>query len=53
MGDRGRSCEEHALCGSVLEEDMVMRLSKVQIFVDGFEETVIACYWVTDGIDRC
>ena len=22
MSDRGRSCEEHAVCGSVLEEDM-------------------------------
>ena len=53
MGDRGRSCEEHAVCGSVLEEDMVVRLRKVQILVDGFEETAIACYWVTDGIDRC
>ncbi len=53
MGDRGRSCEEHAVCGSVLEEDMVVRLRKVQVFVDGHKETVIACYWVTDGIDRC
>ena len=53
MGDRGRSCEEHAVCGSVLEEDMVVRLREVQILVDGFEETAIACYWVTDGIDRC
>ena len=53
MGDFGRSCEEHAVCGSVLEEDMVVRLRKVQVFVDGHKETVIACYWVTDGIDRC
>ena len=51
MGDRGRSCEEHSVCGSVLEEDMVVRLWKVQILVDGFEETAIACYWVTDGIE--
>jgi len=53
MGDRGRSCEEHAVCGSVLEPDMVVRLRKVQILVEGMEETAIACYWVTDGIDRC
>jgi hypothetical protein len=33
MGDRGRSCEEHAVCGSVLEEDMVVHLRKVQIFL--------------------
>ena len=53
MGDRGRSCEEHSVCGSVLEEDMVVRLRKVQILIEGQEETAIACYWVTDGIDRC
>ncbi len=53
MGDRGCSCEEHAVCGSMLEEDMVVHLRKAQILVEGQEETVIACYWVTDGIDRC
>ena len=53
MGDRGRSCEEHTVCGSVLEEDMVVRLQKVQVLADGQEETAIACYWVTDGIDCC
>ena len=35
MGDRGRSCEEHAVCGSVLEEDMVVRLRKVQAGDEG------------------
>ena len=53
MGDRGRSCDEHAVCGSVLEEDMIVRLRKVQVLVDGCEETAIACIWVTDGVDRC
>jgi hypothetical protein len=53
MGDRGRSCEEHAVCGSVLEEDMVVRLRKVQDLVDDCEETAIACIWVTDCVDRC
>ncbi len=24
-----------------------------KILVDGKEETVITCYWVTDGIDHC
>ena len=52
--DRGRSCEEHEVnCGEVLAEDVVVRLRKVQILVEGMEETAIACYWVTDGIDRC
>ena len=45
MGDRGHSCEEHAVCGSVLEEDMVVRLWKVQVLADGQEEIVIACCW--------
>ena len=53
MGCQGRSCEEHVVCGSVLEEDMVVRLRKVQVVVEGQEETAIACYWVSDGIDRC
>ena len=53
MDSNGRSCEEHAVCGSVLVEDMVVRLRKVQVLVDGCEETAIACYWVTDGVDRC
>jgi hypothetical protein len=52
-GDRGRSCEEHDVCGSVVEEDTLLRLRKEQIMVDGVEETAISCYWVTDGIDRC
>ena len=41
------------MCGLVLEEDMVVRLRKVQVLVEGCEETAIACYKVTDGIDRC
>ena len=51
--DRGRSCEEHDCCGEVLKEDVVVRLRKVQIRVNGKEETAIAAVWVTDGCDRC
>jgi hypothetical protein len=36
-----------------LEEDVVVRLRKIQLMVEGKEETVIAAIWVTDGIDRC
>ena len=50
VGTNGQSCEEHAVCGSVLEEDMIVRLLKVQVLVEGREETAIACYWVTDGL---
>jgi hypothetical protein len=53
-GDRGRTCEEHQVnCGIVLEEDVVVHLRKVQVVIDGREETAIAAVWVTDGIDRC
>ena len=52
-GDHCRSCEEHDVCGSVVEEDTLLRLGKEQIMVDGVEETAVACYWVTDGVDRC
>jgi hypothetical protein len=53
-GNRGCTCEEHTVnCGEVLEEDVVVRLWKVQVVVDGREEMAIAAIWVTDGIDRC
>jgi hypothetical protein len=46
MGDRGRSCEEHPNnCGKVLAGNVVVRLCKVQIVVDGRKETAIAAYW--------
>jgi hypothetical protein len=53
MSNRGRSCEEHAVCSSVLEEDMVVSLRNVQVLGDGCKETAIACIWVADGVDRC
>jgi hypothetical protein len=54
MGDRGCSCEEHPNnCGEVLANNVVVRLRKVQIVVDGRKETATAAYWVSDGIDRC
>ena len=53
-GNRGRMCKEHAVnFGKVLEEDVVVHLWKVQVMVDGREETAITAVWVTDGIDRC
>jgi hypothetical protein len=52
-GDRGRSCEEHDVCGTVVKEGTLLCLRKEQILVDEQEETAISCYWVTDGIDRC
>ncbi len=54
MGDQGCSCEEHPNnCGEVLANNVVVRLRKVQIVVDGRKETAIAAYWVSDSIDHC
>jgi hypothetical protein len=53
-GDRGRSCEEHKICGAVLQEDSVVRIRHEQIIGDGGkEESALAAYWISDGIDRC
>ena len=57
--DQGRSCEEHPYCGEVIDEDVVVRLRRVQVIMPskdggpGKEVTAVAVYWVTDGIDRC
>ena len=40
--DRGRSCEEHGCCGEALQEDAVVCLRRVQVLVDGREETAVA-----------
>ena len=54
MSCQGRSCEEHKICGEVvMEEDVVVRLRKIQLMVEGKEETTIVAIWVMDGIDRC
>jgi hypothetical protein len=37
----------------VLKEDIVVRLQKIQLMVEGKEETAITAIWVTGGIDRC
>ena len=49
----GRSCPDHDNCGSVVKPDVVVRLRKVQVIIQGKEESAIAAYWVTDGIDSC
>jgi hypothetical protein len=52
-GDNGRSCEAHKICGSVVDIDVVLRIRRVQVLVDGKETTALACHWVTDGVDQC
>ena len=48
-----RSCEEHRICGEVVIEDVVLRLRKVQVQINQQEQSAIAAFWVSDGIDRC
>ena len=49
----GCSCPDHENCGSVVKPDVVVCLRKVQVTIQGKEESAIAAYWVTDGIDSC
>ena len=48
---QGRKCHEHDICGSVMAEDVVVRFRKVQVIVDRKEQSAIAVYRVSDGID--
>ena len=47
----GRSCYEHHICGSLLSEHAIVHFRKLQILVVDEEESVIATYHVSDGID--
>ena len=51
--NQGCSCEEHLNCREVMVEDIIVRLRKVQILVEGKEETAMTAIWINDGIDRC
>ena len=48
-----QSCEEHPICGDVVIEDVVLHLRKVQVLMNQQEQSAIAAFWVSDGIDRC
>ena len=37
----------------MLQEDVVMRLRRVQVVIGGKEVTAIAAVWVTNGMERC
>ena len=53
IGDRGRSCEEHEICGRIIHPDVLVRFVKEEIMVDGKIEVAISVYWVTDSVERC
>ena len=53
-GSSGRNCEEHAVCGMVVEQDVVLRIRRVFVDTgDGRSVLALAAYWISDGIDRC
>ena len=53
LASQGRQCEEHDICGSIVAEDIVIRLRRVQVIVNGKEESAIGAFHVLDGIDCC
>jgi hypothetical protein len=56
--NHGCSCKEHACCGNVLENDILVKLQRKQILVPAAiaeggemkEETAITVNWVSNGI---
>ena len=48
-----RPCEEHRICGEVVIEDVVLRLRKIQVQMNQQEQSAIAAFWVSNGIDHC
>jgi hypothetical protein len=54
-GTNGRTCDVHTeYCGELIKEDVVLRLRKVQVYIEGQGEVpAIAAYHVSDGIDQC
>jgi hypothetical protein len=53
-GTSGRSCYHHDIYGSLVEEDVVLRLRTIQNRNSfGQKETAIAAFHVTGGIDQC
>ena len=53
MSCQGGLCKEHEICGEALKEDVVVSLRKMQLMVEGKEETAITPIWVTKGVDCC
>ena len=47
----GHTCEGHPICWHVLQEDVVVRFRKVHVVIKEKEESAIAGFWVSDGID--
>jgi hypothetical protein len=52
IGDRGRSCKAHHVCGTQVDEGTLVRLRLKTILVEGLEEDVIAVNMARFGEDR-
>ena len=49
----GHSCPDHENCGSVVKPDVVVRLRKVQVIIQGKEESAMAfmsCWLLTQAL---
>ena len=53
MSNQDCLCKEQEHCRDVLREEIVVSLCRVQLMVEGKEETVMAVVWVSDRINRC
>jgi hypothetical protein len=51
IGNRGRSCKAHHVCGVQVQEGTIVKLKREMILVDGLEEVVISVYLA--GGRRC
>ena len=51
--DFGRSCEQHEVCGLVLEENDVVRLVPKVLKIGGVEEAAMAVYRLSNGTESC
>ena len=49
IGNRGRSCLQHRVCGTQVVEGLEVRLKREVIKVDGLDEVVISVYMEGDG----
>ena len=50
---QGRTCDDgKTACGSLLVTDSLVQFCQVQVLIDGVEETALAVYLVSEGIDR-
>ncbi|KAG7363770.1 hypothetical protein IV203_031547 [Nitzschia inconspicua] len=52
--DLGCSCEHHAICGSLVHIDMLVRFKKRVVYSENNDcKTIMAAVWVTEGANRC